>query len=331
MKKNYGKIILIASTLIVFCGLIAFIIISASNENKDEYRTGTVEMREYGAASKIPGRIDSIYFDEGDYVHQGDILVKLTTDEIEAKKAQAQGMVDAARGQMDMAYDGERPEKIDMALNGYLAAKSTYELAEKTYQRMEKVYKDSLISAQEFDGISQKYQSAREGMQAAKSQYDMAKAGARSEQKRMALGQYEAALSALREVNTYCDESTIKAPVSGIISKRYFDKGELVSKGFPVFSIVDTKDVWVELNLPESEMKYFKIGDKPLGFVHSIDKKVRFKAQNYSVLPDYDNWRAKNEQSTFEIRSFTLKMIPCEKIDNLRPGMTVSFKLNNRK
>ena len=318
-KIIFGIIILFAVIAI------SILIIKSLNKKEDIIRTGRVEMREYDIASKVPGRIDSIFVDEGDYVSKGQPLFILTTDELDAKKAQAKGAVDAAKGQLDMAYNGARPEQVDMVLRQYIASQSQYEYADATFKRFKQLHDEKLISDQQFDEINQKHTAAQQSMEAAKSQYDMIKSGARSEEKVMALGQYERALNAMKEVQTYINESHIPSYISGMVSKRYFDAGELIATGYPVFAVIDTNDVWVELNLPESELKHAPIGAELDGLMHFSGKTDKFKVYNYSAKSDYANWRAKNEIGTFEIRTFTVKLKPVSKIQGLRPGMSVSF------
>lgn len=328
--KNSIKIVigLCAVGLIV---LFSVILINKLSQNDDRLiRTGQIEMREYDVSSKLPGRIEWIKFEEGAIINLNDEVFKITDREVRAKVAQADGAVESAQAQYDMVKEGSRSEQIEMAEKKYLADKSQYELAEKTFNRMKNLFSDKLISAQDFDGVEYKFKAAKAAMDASSAQYEMAKKGARNQEKRMASGQVDRAVQSREEARAYLDETIIRSPWGGIVSKRYVDVGELVATGYPVISIVDTTDAWAELNLPAPELEKIKIGMIIKGRVHGIGTTESFRVVSFAAMADFANWRSTADKSTFDVRSFTVKLVPVNKnIPSLRPGMTVSFDLNH--
>lgn len=330
--KNITKTLIGIAIFAIVLGIAFFLIQRISNQHPPMVRTGQIEMREYDLASKLPGRIEWIKFDEGDLINEGDEVFKITDREIRAKVAQATGALESANAQYSMVNEGMRTEQIDMAEKKYTADKSQFELAEKTFNRMKNLYQDKLISSQEFDAVESKYKSAKAAMDASLSQYNMAKSGARNQEKLMAKGQVIRAKESVNEARAYFDETIINSPWGGIVSKRYIDKGELVATGYPVISIIDTSDAWAELNLPATELEKLKIGMVIKGRIHGTGTTEEFRIINFSQLADYANWRSTGDNATFDVRSFTVKLVPIKKnIPSLRPGMTVSFDLEHLK
>lgn len=323
MKKSFKNI--------AFAIAITLLLTACGKKDEKLIRTAQIEMREYDVASKIPGRIEWIKADEGDSVSFGDELFKLTDREVKAKLGQAMGAVSSAEAQLQLALNGARPEQIEMAERNYNAAKTQFELAEKTLNRMKKLYEEKLISSQEFDVITQKYKGAGEMMDAAKAQYDMAKNGSRKEEKAMAKGSLERAKQSAEEVKAYIDETIVKAPISGIVSKRYSDANELAAVGYPVLCIIDPNEAWAELSLPSFELEKIKIGDVIDGVIRGLNKTEKFKVHSYSAMADYANWRAQDQRGSYEARTFIVKLKPLNFIQGLRPGMTVEFDLNQNK
>ena len=76
---------------------------------------GTVEANEVKIASKVPGRIAEVLVKEGEEVKTGQILLKLETTELEAKKKQAEGALLAAQAVYDKAKNGARAQEIQLA------------------------------------------------------------------------------------------------------------------------------------------------------------------------------------------------------------------------
>ncbi len=324
LKQNRRFFLLTAGFIILVGSVATFALVQRA---EPLLRTGSVEAREIDIASKIPGRIRRVTVREGQTVRAGDILFELSDREMKAKVAQAQGATDAARAQWEMSRNGTRPEQIEMADRGYRAAQSQFELAENTYRRMAALRADSLLSEQEFDGVRQKYNAARAAMDAAAAQLRMAQKGARTEERAMARGQFDRASQTLVEAESYLEETTGRAPIDGIVSKRYADTGELVSTGYPVLTIMDPNDMWAELNLPETELRRIRVGDILPGTVNGIGKKLSFRVENIAAMADFANWRAQNDRGSYEVRSFSVTLRTIHPERDMRPGMTVVFEL----
>jgi membrane fusion protein (multidrug efflux system) len=56
--------------------------------------------------------------------------------------------------------------------------------------------------------------------------------------------------------------ATIKAPVSGYVSKRKIQKGQMVRTGAQMFSIVQSDDMWVTANFKETQIAGFPVGKR---------------------------------------------------------------------
>lgn len=326
--KKFIRILITSVVIVSVCLTVIFFIMQKAAADKPVIRTGQVEMRQYDIASKLPGRIEWIAVDEGDRINKGDVVFRLADSEIRAKEGQAKGGVESALALMNKANKGARPEEIEMAHRNFLAAESKFRLAEKTYGRMSMMYRDSLISSQEMDIHEQNFNGAKAMRDAAMAQYSMAQNGTRIEDKMMAAGQYSKAIYSLDEVRAYLDESEIRSFIGGIVAKRYADAGELVSTGYPVISVIDTADNWVELNLPETELAKLRIGMALKGSINGLGVIEQFKVASFSALSDYANWRTTADKATFDVRTFTVKLKPLRGvISSLRPGMTVNFNL----
>ncbi len=326
MKSNVKKII-IALPIILAVIAIAYLIISSLGGDK-KVITGLVEITDVDVASKIPGRIDSIFVNEGDFVKKGQILAKLQSKEIDAKVEQTKGQLEAAKFKYQMALNGARPEEKDAVEKLYQQAKYQFDLAEKTWNRTYKMYKDSVISSQEKDVYEFQHKAAMEQMLAAKSKYDMILKGTRYEEIEMAKGLFYQAENGLKETLAYQDEIYIKSPIDGELQKKVVDSGEILSAGYPVFTILDLNDVWVTLQLKETDMNSIKIGSRYKGRITALEnKEYTFEVTYISPMGDFAYWRPTNQKGDFDVKTFEIRLRAKEKIDGLRPGMTVNIEL----
>ena len=201
MKARLSRWVILIPVVIVAAAMIVLIIRAVIPNN--EIVTGMVEVDEIDVASKIPGRIDTFFVREGDFVTKGQILARLQSKEIDAKVEQARGAMEAARAKLDMAIKGARPEEKEAIEKLYMQTVHQYELAEKTYNRIQKVYQDSVVSTQERDQVEFQYLAAKEQMEALSAKYQMVLKGAREEEIRGAQGLFHQAENAYLEAQSY--------------------------------------------------------------------------------------------------------------------------------
>lgn len=326
MKIDMKKTI-IAVPIILAIIAIAYLIVSSFSDNTKTI-TGIVETNVIDVASKIPGRVDTILVKEGDFVKKGQVLAIIQSKEIDAKVGQATGQLQAAEFKYKMALDGARPEEKEAIEKLYLQAKHQYELAEKTWNRMYKMFEDSVISAQEKDVYEFQYKAAMEQMLAAKAKYDMTIKGARFEEINMAKGLFDQAKNALNEALAYQSEKVIKSPVDGELQKKIINQGEILAAGYPVLTVVDTSDIWITLQLKETDMASIKKDQVYKGNIPALNNKEGlFKVTYISAMGDFANWRPTNQKGEFDVKTFEIRLRPVHKISGLRSGMTVNIVL----
>lgn len=71
---------------------------------------------------------------------------------------------------------------------------------------------------------------------------------------------YEVAVNKLEAAQLRLEHTLVRAPFSGVITKRLIDLGENVSVGARLFEIVDTTPLLIRMYLPESEMRDIHVG-----------------------------------------------------------------------
>jgi HlyD family secretion protein len=326
MKIKRSQIILWIPVAILLVAVIVLIVNAAKPEQK--YLTGIVETTEVDVASKIPGRIDTVFVDEGNMVRKGQVLAKLESKELDAKLEQARGVMEAAKSKMDMAHNGARPEEKEAAEKLYLQSQHQYELAEKTWNRIQSLYKDNVVSTQEKDQVEFQYKAAQEQMEAAKAKYEMVMKGARWEEISGAEALYYQAQNTYNEALAYHQELELKSPINGELSKKISDQGEIIASGYPLFTVNDLNDIWVTLQVREDQMKFVKKGSEFIGKVPALgNEEYEFVVSYISPMADFASWRATNQKGDFDLKTFEVRLRSKHNIDGLRTGMSVNIAL----
>ena len=319
-KKNITGLII---TIAVFAAVILFSIYFFSN-NEPIYLQGQVEAKQINVAPKVPGRVKAIYKKEGDRVQKGELLLELESTEIDAKLSQAEAVRMAAQAQSDKAQHGAREEQIKGAYNVWQQAQAAADLAEKTYQRVSNLFNDKVLPAQKKDEAYTQMVALQKQAEAAKSQYEMAKNGARDEDKTAAQALVAQAQGVITEVNAYKDGAKVYAPADTQIQTIIPNEGEIVNAGYPVMNLIDTNDEWVVFNIREDKMVNYKEGTKFKAIVPALgNQEIELEVKHIAVQADFATWTATKSKGDFDKKTFAIKAYPTAKVEGLRPGMSV--------
>ena len=287
---------------------------------------GQVEVSEYRVSSKVPGRILELRVKEGDYVKAGDTLAILDAPEVRAKMEQAQSAENAAAALELKAQNGARKEQIQGAFSVLQQAKAGFEIAEKSYNRVQRLFDEGVMSAQKRDEAFANYKAMEAQMKAAQSQYDMAVNGARMEDKMAASAQVGRAKGAVQEVNSYIHETVQIAQKEGEVTDIYPKVGELVGTGSPIMSIAMMDDMWGSFNIREDQLNGMQVGTEFMAFVPAFNKEVKMKVYHLKDQGSFAVWKATKANGQYDLKMFEVKARPVEKMEGLRPGMSLVIK-----
>jgi HlyD family secretion protein len=324
-KSQHNNILLAVGGFIAVVIIVALIGFLALDRDPDVIQ-GQVEVTEYRVSSKVPGRILELRVSEGDYVKAGDTLAILDAPEVRAKMEQARSAESAAAALEMKAQNGARKEQIQGAYSVLQQAKAGYEIAEKSYQRIQRLYDEGVMSAQKRDEVYANYKAMEAQMKAAQSQYDMAVNGARMEDKLAAAAQVGRAKGAVQEVNSYIHETVQIAQKEGEVANVYPKVGELVGTGSPIMSIAVMDDMWGTFNVREDQLNGMKVGSEFTAFVPAFNKEIKMKVYYLKDQGSYAVWKATKANGQYDLKTFEVKARPVEKIDGLRPGMSLIIK-----
>jgi len=284
---------------------------------------GETDATHVDIASKVSGRVDSIYVREGDMVQRGQLLATLDGTEIRARAAQAQAARDAAKASRDRALNGYRSEEIRSALDNYERAAAAAAIAETTFVRYDRLMSEGVIPTQKRDEAEASFHTAREATAAALAQYDLVRSGTRVEDRAAASAELRRAEGAVAEATSYVEDNSLRSSVNGQVIVKVVEQGELVSPGLPVLSIVDLSDQWITVNVREDRLAGLRIGDTLSAVIPALGSDShRFTVYYISPLGSFATWRATRESGGFDVRTFEVRARPSHPIEALRPGMS---------
>lgn len=324
-KSQHVSILLAVAAMVGVIGIVALIGYYFIPDKEDIIQ-GQMDVSEYRISSKVPGRILELRVQEGDFVHAGDTVAILEAPEVNAQAESAAAAENAAAALSDMANKGARQEQIQSALEMWNMAKAGLDIAKKSYERINRLYEEGVMTAQKRDEVYANYQAALAQEKAAKSQYDMAMNGARDEEKRAAAEQVNMAKGNVSLVSAFQKETIQIATIDGEVSEVYPKIGELVGTGSPIMTISITDDIWGSFNVREDQLKGMKMGDVITAYVPAIEKDIKLEVYFVKDQGSYAVWKATKASGQYDMKTFEVKAHPTEKLEGIRPGMSLIMK-----
>ena len=292
---------------------------------------GQAEATQVRVSGKLPGRVVEFMVEEGQHVLAGDTLVHIHSSLVEAKLSQAEAMETVAKAQNKKVDSGTRVELLNSAYDMWQQAQAGLTIAKKTYERMQSLYKKGVVSEQKRDEAEAAYKAMVATESAAKSQYEMAKAGAQAEDKAAAAAMVAAAQGSVAEVESILSDSYLTAPTDGEISDIFPNVGELVSLGAPIMNVLKLDDMWFSFNVREDLLENLTMGAEVQAIIPALEnKEVTLKVFYIRDMGSYAVWRATKVTGQYDAKTFQVKARPVEPVDNLRPGMSVLLKRDKK-
>ena len=265
----------------------------------------------------------------------------LSDTQTEAQIRQAKAALDAAKAHLQMVKSGARSQEVAQAENAVASAKANYDNAKLNLDRMQGLFNQGALAPAQMDLVKTQYNIASAQYDSAKQQLSLVKAGAREEEIESAKKQVDQAQEAYRmalanraqkdlrqddiksgkagvalaqATLTYARQQLanayIRTPISGTVSKRYTEPGQMASPGAPLMEVVALDTIYFEASLSEMDVDKVKIGQPVQVTVDALPGR-KFQGAMQKLLPTAD----------LKSRHFTVRIAILNRSGELKPGM----------
>jgi membrane fusion protein (multidrug efflux system) len=265
-KKKPNRIIPIILGIVVIAGLIFGVkeyIYSTKHEDTDDAQ---IDADISPVVARVGGYVDSIYFEDNQHVNKGQVLVKIDDRDYKIKVEQAQAAQQGAGANVGVGESQIYSTQANSASARAQAesARAKLEKMQKDYARYANLIKDGSITQQQFDQAKSDLDVARANYQAAQDQYKAAQqqVGTTRNQLKVTNTGVNQRQADVDFANLQLTYTTIKAPASGITSKKSVQLGQLVQAGQTLFSVVNDNSLFVTANFKETQLEHLRNGQK---------------------------------------------------------------------
>lgn len=228
---------------------------------------------EANIGSKISARVSEITVDVGSKVNQGDTIIKLDTRDLQAQVDQAQAAVNTAKANLANATSGTRPEQIAQAQASLDSASKSYEVTKKNYDRTKTLVDAGAEARQQLDLAEQQLAAIQAQYKNAQEQLNMLKSGPTQSSIGVYQAQVNQAEAALKVSQAALSNATITAPISGVVSAKNINVGEMAFTSATLLSIVNSSRLCVNAYAPLEIVNQLKEGQDVIVKVSEIPDK----------------------------------------------------------
>ncbi|WP_230867138.1 efflux RND transporter periplasmic adaptor subunit [Iocasia frigidifontis] len=271
--------------------------------------------REVELVSKLSEIVDKVNIQVGDIVDKGDILVELNRDDQEITVKEKEGVLAATEADLQDALNGSRKEKILQCKADVESAKSDLEVAQNNYDRYKELYDQKYISKQTFEEYANKLTSSRSSYESKLQALKMAEDGSTVEEIKSLRAQVTQAEAGLSSAKLDLSRTSIKAPISGVISNLNIEIGEMTNTSSSILTISQLNKIKIKAYVSQRIVNKLKAGDSVVVYFSAIDDSFIAKIQSISPVAD-------------EIKkSFPVEIVVANPEQIIKAGMYAEIKL----
>ena len=267
--KVYLLLTVVAIVLIVGV-IIWYIDYSSYLRTDDAYVTSD----NISVSAKVLGRINALYVDEGDSVHEGQLVAELDSVDLLAQRQQ----IIASKFQTE-ATKSQTEAKLESDQKGIKVLEIANEKAAEDFQRAKTQYTGGVTTQEQFEHAKRANETAQAQLDAAKAQLLVSKA-----QINTAAASIVEAQTQIGVIDTQLRNMRLFAPTTGIIAKRWLLPGDVVQPGQSIYAVNNTRNFWILVYLEETKMEDVHLGQK-VKFTIDTYPGVEFTGKIFMISP----------------------------------------------
>ncbi len=319
--KKFGTVFILL--LILFFGYEGFVYLDFRHNNAVSdaafVKSDSVSILGF----KVSGKVIMMSKNEGESVKKGEVLAKIDDIDFLNAKNQISNAIKATikskealevklqrvRNELDInekiaknniASYKQKIKAMQLGINANKTKLNKLSIDEKRYKKM---LKKKLISKNVYEKISTSKNALADMILSQQKSYDATKLNLNNVKnalklsiiKKLQTKEIEKNIESLKlkiksmqdnlqEIENKINYCTLYAPFDGKIAKKFINKDRIIDAGYPVYSLVNPKDLHIEVLLSEKKLNGVKIGNDVIVKIDALENK-KFKGKVQSISP----------------------------------------------
>ena len=288
---------------------------------------GNVEVRQAELAFRVPGRLQVMELDEGQAVHQGDVLARLDARTFEDDVLSAEANLAAQEAALQKLVAGPRPAEIARARAMVAEASASVKNARPDLLRTEQLFEAGVLAQATVEDARSAKLAADARLASANESLRLLAEGSRAEDIAMAEANVRAARARLSAARNARADAVLSAPSDGIVTSRVREPGAIVSPNDIVYVLALPRPVWIRAYVSEPHLGRTRPGLEVS--VHSDAEPGRAYRGRIGFVSPSAEFTPKSVE-TPELRTelvYRVRVVVEDADDALRQGMPVTVTI----
>ncbi|MHB8652405.1 MAG: efflux RND transporter periplasmic adaptor subunit [Terriglobia bacterium] len=210
---------------------------------------------------KISAPIKKYYVNRGSHVQAGELVALLENQDLLAATTENKGGYEQAQAAFETTTKATVPEAVTKAELDLRAARESLDAQQKVYESRQALYKQGAISRKEVDDAAVVYIQAKNQYAIAKQHLESLQSIGKQQDLKSAAGQLTAAQGKYQGAQAQLSYSEIRSPISGVVTDRPLNLGEMAAAGAPVITVMDISQVIARTHIAQQEAAFLRVGD----------------------------------------------------------------------
>lgn len=287
---------------------------------------GYIEAERIEVGSRVGGRVQQVFVEEGAAVKLGQVLVKFETVHLEAQLSGARHRAARLATFLEKLQAGPRRQEVDVAREALVAAEARLKNAKAQYQRGLEAG-ESVTTREKLDNLETAVLVAESEQRMRHEELNLLEEGTRAEDLVIARRELEEAQAEVLRLEDQLAEGEVRAPIDAVVEVFDIQPGDLIAGGAPLATLVRRDQIWVRCFVPTTQLVHVRPGmqvqvdvdarpGRPFtGEVLRINRAAEYTPRNVQTF----------EQREDQV--FGMKVRVHDPEDLLRPGMAAVVRV----
>ena len=283
-KLNRKKALTVLASVVAVAGLgwgiYEYLVASHYESTDNAYVQGHLVQ----ITPQIGGTVLAILADDTDFVKAGQALVQLDPADARVALDQTEAALAQAVRQVRTLYANNGSLAAQVTLRGADVVKAQSDIARAAddLNRRQALSGNGAVSKEELNHAQSQLANAKSALAAAQAGVLAAREQLVSNQSLTdgtSVEQHpsvQMAAAKVREAFLATQRAALTAPVDGYVAKRTVQLGQRVAAGTPLMAIIPLKNVWVDANFKEVQLRHIRIGQPAKLVADLYGKKVEY-------------------------------------------------------
>lgn len=325
---KFRKIALFILFIFLFSGAVVYYLRKDDKTQSNVIKLyGNVEIRQVLLGFRVAGRLENVYFEEGEAVKEGALLGILDPVPYEIKMAESTALLAEAQANLEKIRSGNRLPEIRVTEANRNQIRASLELAETEFNRLSRLFSEKAVSKNDLDKATSNRDSLRAQLESASASLALMREGSRSEDIKYAEASVELAVAQLKYASLSLQDTKLYSPSEGTILTRITEPGSIVATGQPVYALALKRPLQVRAYISETQLEHIRPGMKGKiytdSFLEPINGIINFISSEAEFTPKQVQTPELRTSLVYRIR-LLIEENPDERLKN---GMPVTIEI----